>query len=164
MALRLYLLRHAHAVEEAPSDKERPLSDKGIKQVQQLVPELALRLLDRWQRPNKVLTSPALRALQTAKELLKQLQLKESLLLQVEEQLYPGSLFSYKKVVESLDDTYSNVMIVGHNPAISDFGAYLTQDPLFHMSKGMFVALSIELPQWKPLKAGCAKILYQLKP
>ena len=164
MALRLYLLRHAHAVEEAPTDKERPLSDKGIKQIQQLIPQLAPRILSQYQRPNKVLSSPALRALQTAKELLRQLQLRESLLLQIKEQLYPGTLFSYKRVVESLENTYSNALIVGHNPAISDFGAYLTQDPLFHMSKGMFVALQIEASQWKPLKAGCAKILYQLKP
>src|SRR5579863_4789246 len=62
----LYLIRHGIAVDRedpnCPPDTERPLTPKGMKRSQAAA--LGLRALD--VKPNAVLTSPWLRALQTA--------------------------------------------------------------------------------------------------
>jgi len=62
----LYLVRHGIAVDRedpsCPPDTERPLTPKGIKRTQAAA--LGLRALE--VKPNAVLTSPWLRALQTA--------------------------------------------------------------------------------------------------
>lgn len=62
----LYLIRHGIAVDRddpnCPPDTERPLTPKGIKKTHAAA--LGLRALD--VKPNAVLTSPWLRALQTA--------------------------------------------------------------------------------------------------
>jgi phosphohistidine phosphatase len=64
--MHLYLIRHGIAVDRedpnCPPDTERPLTPKGIKRTHAAA--LGLRALD--VKPNAVLTSPWLRAVQTA--------------------------------------------------------------------------------------------------
>jgi phosphohistidine phosphatase len=64
--LRLYLIRHGIAVDredpQCPPDKDRPLTPKGIKKTH----ASALGFLTLDAKPDFVLTSPWLRALQTA--------------------------------------------------------------------------------------------------
>lgn len=64
--MQLYLIRHGIAVDRedphCPPDTERPLTPKGIKRTRAAA--LGLQALD--VKPNAVLTSPWLRALQTA--------------------------------------------------------------------------------------------------
>jgi phosphohistidine phosphatase len=64
--MHLYLIRHGIAVDRedpnCPPDTERPLTPKGVKRA--LAAALGLRALDA--KPNAVLTSPWLRAVQTA--------------------------------------------------------------------------------------------------
>jgi len=64
--MHLYLIRHGIAVDrddpDCPPDTERPLTPKGIKKTHAAA--LGLRALE--VKPNAVLTSPWLRALQTA--------------------------------------------------------------------------------------------------
>jgi len=64
--IQLYLIRHGIAVDRedpnCPPDAERPLTPKGMKRSHSAA--LGLRALD--VKPNAVLTSPWLRALQTA--------------------------------------------------------------------------------------------------
>jgi phosphohistidine phosphatase len=64
--MHLYLIRHGIAVDredpDCPPDTERPLTPKGMKRSQAAA--LGLRALD--VKPNAVLTSPWLRAVQTA--------------------------------------------------------------------------------------------------
>lgn len=60
--MELLVIRHADALAEAPTDEERPLSDKGRKQSRAL--GHYLKRVDLV--PDTVLTSPYLRAVQTA--------------------------------------------------------------------------------------------------
>ena len=60
--MHLFLLRHAHAVDYAASDLARPLSEKGHQQTR----EVASVLLNYPTRPELVLSSTAVRAMETA--------------------------------------------------------------------------------------------------
>lgn len=58
----LFLLRHADALDRAPSDMERPLSEKGHRQAAKVAQHLAKAT----PRPALILSSPALRTMETA--------------------------------------------------------------------------------------------------
>src|SRR3954469_3978509 len=66
----LYILRHADAETEAPTDDERPLSRKGFEQADRVARFCRKNEI----RPALVLTSPLPRARQTAEPVARELQ------------------------------------------------------------------------------------------
>jgi len=110
--MQLYFLRHGEA--DWPGwtkpDDERPLTDFGKKEVQQVG-----RFLDRLKvKPDLVVTSPLPRALQTAEVAAEQLKAK----LRKDEALEPGFGISDLRTVLK---RYSSkaLMLVGHEPDFS---------------------------------------------
>src|SRR5262245_39335931 len=118
----LYLVRHASAEErgeEWPDDTKRPLTHKGIAKMRQ-----AVQGLDTLKTGIElVLTSPLVRARQTAELVVEGLKPKPSLdVLQV---LAPNELPA--RVAEALG-AYAgkkSIALVGHEPALGELGAWL---------------------------------------
>jgi phosphohistidine phosphatase len=121
--MNIYLLRHAHALDIGEqgieSDEERPLSDKGRKQVEVVadgVKRLGLKF-------DQVLTSPLRRARETAEQLCRLLGLPETALATCE-QLQPG--VPSKKLMKRVRPLEANeVLLVGHNPDLPEHAAWL---------------------------------------
>ena len=118
----LYLVRHAIAEDrgdEWPDDTKRPLTHKGIAKMRQIVLGL-----DRMQLGiEMVLTSPLVRAKQTADLLVEGLKPKPTLT--VLPVLAPGELPA--RVAEALG-AYAgrkSLALVGHEPALGELGAWL---------------------------------------
>jgi phosphohistidine phosphatase len=101
----LWLLRHAEAVDGLPDD-ERPLTDRGIRQAESVGRALA-RLET---RVEVCLTSPKLRALQTA-----QLACEPLGVTPVVEPALSGEPFDVQALTAGLED----VLLVGHDPSFS---------------------------------------------
>jgi phosphohistidine phosphatase len=124
--MNVLLIRHADAlpVGEGGShdDESRPLSDRGHAQCAPLA-----RALDRLSvRPGVVLTSPLLRARQTASGLLEHWNGTPPEL-RVAEELSPGRKKSkLAKVLRGL--TAETVALVGHMPDLAYFAAWLIGD------------------------------------
>jgi phosphohistidine phosphatase len=123
MAVDLYLIRHADALPlgegGTTDDADRPLSDEGRQQAQRLTEALQRHGI----RPAKVLTSPLLRARDTAEGILRHWTGDRPELVECPE-LKPG--FRQKRlarVLEKLDD--SSVALVGHQPDLGRWAAWL---------------------------------------
>ncbi len=101
----LWLLRHADAADGSPDD-QRPLTERGIRQAQDA--GLALARLD--VRLDVCLTSPKLRALQTAQRACEPLGLEPSV-----EPALGGEPFDVEELTAGLD----SVLLVGHDPSFS---------------------------------------------
>jgi phosphohistidine phosphatase len=101
----LWLLRHAEAAEGLPDD-ERPLTDKGVRQAE--AAGLALARLG--ERIDLCLSSPKLRALQTAERACEPLGIE----VRVEPAL-GGAPFDLEQLVAGL----GTVLLVGHDPSFS---------------------------------------------
>lgn len=101
----LWLLRHADAADGFPDD-ERPLTERGIQQAE--AAGLALERLE--VAIDACLTSPKLRALQTAQLACAPLKIEVT----VEPRL-SGGPFDVKALVAGL----GNVLLVGHDPSFS---------------------------------------------
>lgn len=123
--MNLYLLRHAHALDlgegGAETDEERPLSEEGYGQVARLA-----EALKKWDMSFEVvLTSPLVRAMQTAEALVKGMGATVEIV--TLEQLSPG--WSPKKLSKSLfarDE--ESILMVGHEPEISRQASRLIGD------------------------------------
>jgi phosphohistidine phosphatase len=117
----LFLVRHAHAEKGDPDDL-RQLSERGRDEAR----EVARQLAEHDTPPTLVLTSPLLRARQTA-ELIAQAADAE---LRVDERIAPG--LTPDLLLTTLGDEQGPVAVVGHQPDFSEIAFELTgSDPGF---------------------------------
>lgn len=118
----LSILRHAKSSWDYPdlSDFDRPLRNKGIKRTQ----KVCTYLLERKIEPDLVLSSKAIRAMDTAKQVVENLNLEKSIIQGVED-FYPGSTSAFFNAMKQTDVEVNHLMVVGHNPSITDFANQL---------------------------------------
>ncbi len=109
----LFLLRHAKSSWSDPgiSDQQRPLNKRGRHDA----PVMGSRLKERDECPDLILTSPAIRARDTA-ELFADA--SEGIVEQAE--LYFSSSGSIEDIIAGQDDQIQSLMLVFHNPDITN--------------------------------------------
>lgn len=159
--MNLYLLRHGLAVEPGATgmnDAERPLTPKGIRKIRKEAE--ALREME--VSFDVVLSSPLLRARQTAEVVAETLELSKKL--ECTETLLPAA--SPSKLVgylNHLDPPPEEVLLVGHEPSLSDLISLFISGQhgaAVLMKKGGICKLAVEA-----LHAGrCATLEWLLTP
>jgi phosphohistidine phosphatase len=114
---RLTLVRHAKADWSLPGqqDWDRVLNKRG----QQDAPEMARRLRSRKLKPDLILTSPAVRALTTASVMARELRVPAEQIA-ADERLYLADPAVIVQVVRELGGDAGHVMVVAHNPGITE--------------------------------------------
>jgi len=119
--VRLHLCRHAEAAPGEP-DELRELTPRGIEQAQ----DLGERLAELEDPPQLVVSSPLLRARQTAAEIGRALGAP----VQVAEELAPGATIDSLR--SAVDGHNGPVAVVGHQPDCSEIAyAVIGRDPGF---------------------------------
>jgi phosphohistidine phosphatase len=151
----LGLLRHAHAGDPTSwsrPDDLRPLTDKGRGQAERLGHLLASAGFV----PDAILTSPRVRAVQTAEIV------GEELGLPIRTDPRLGSFLDLGELEAILDDAGAPVrpILVGHDPDFSDLLVLLTGSPGLRLRKGAFALLDVE----RPLTAGSAELRWLIPP
>jgi phosphohistidine phosphatase len=116
--MRLYLVRHAKAAPGEP-DELRELTPAGEERAR----EVAMKLAADGVRPDVILTSPLVRARQTADELGRALGTP----VEVDERLAPGA--TAEGLREAVAGRGQVVMAVGHQPDCGEIAAELTGGP-----------------------------------
>ena len=108
----LVLWRHADAEIGGP-DLGRKLTKKGIKQSADIASWLKHRLLKPW----KVISSPAERAIQTAKALSSEIE--------IDHEISPGA--DHLKILSAVSwpNSIGTVVVVGHQPTLGDVVGHL---------------------------------------
>jgi len=122
LAVQLYLVRHAQAADGEP-DELRPLTAEGRRAARELGDCLAAEGI----RPDAVLTSPLLRARETAAEVARPAGLQA----EADERLAPGATAEDVKAAAS--ERGETIVVVGHQPDCSQIAAALTggEEPAF---------------------------------
>jgi phosphohistidine phosphatase len=112
----LYLVRHAKSdwSDPALSDPQRPLNARGRRDA----PAMARRLAQRYRRPQLLLSSPALRAMRTAEIFARGFGARRRDIV-VNPRLYASTAAALLRIVQTLDDRLTRVMLFGHNPELS---------------------------------------------
>ena len=153
--IELYFLRHAHAGDPEAwtgDDAARPLSDKGEKQAERLGTFLAGIGFT----PDAIISSPKLRAAQTAEIVAKHLGIQISF----DDRL--AGAFEVETLETLLGDAGDPVrpVVVGHDPDFSDVLAELSGASRLPMPKGALARVDIELP----LRAGGGTLRWLVPP
>lgn len=148
--MRLTLLRHAktEAQHSGQEDWDRMLEPRG----QRDAPEMARRLRERKLKPDLVITSPAVRALTTAQIFARELHLPAAKL-QQDERLYLASPKVLKEVIQELGGTAQHLMIVGHNPGLTEFADRISAERgIDNMPTCALYTVEFEIDDWSELE------------
>jgi phosphohistidine phosphatase len=142
----LLLLRHAKASRDDSGvpDHDRPLKASGkqdAKQIGRLLREANLI-------PSLIVSSTALRARKTASKAAKQMDYQRAI--ELSDCLYLSTPRDHLKVVQSLPDAEDRVMLVGHNPGISQFLSELT-DTAAELSTAELAQIELPIKRWADL-------------
>ncbi len=151
----LTLLRHAKSSWEMPSlaDSDRPLNERGERDA----PVMAKRIVSARIRPSLILSSPAVRAWTTAKVVAKELHYPLEFL-QREKDLYLASSERMLDIISRQDEGFNSLMLVGHNPGLTDLANYLVPDLTGNLPTCGVVSVRIDCDTWE-LRQDVAKEL-----
>jgi phosphohistidine phosphatase len=161
-AMNLYVLRHGIAVEPGTPgferDSDRPLTPEGKRRLRQIA--AAMKKMDL--RFDLILSSPFLRAKQTAEIIAESLKLKKQP--GFSDALTPdGNPKALIRQLNELKPVPENVLLVGHEPYLSCLISLLTTgrvDLMMDFKKGGLCKLEIE----KLSHAWCAILVWLLMP
>jgi phosphohistidine phosphatase len=140
----LHVVRHAKASWdfEGTADIDRTLKSKGIRNAYTISRKLKLTNLV----PDKIFTSPAIRALHTAVIFARVFEypLPEVEICPV---LYESSVDKILDMIRRTEDQYASVMIFGHNPDFTDLVNAFLKTPVDMPTSGV-VTLVFNTGQW----------------
>tara|TARA_R110002049_G_scaffold78774_5_gene200531 strand:+ start:8258 stop:8758 length:501 start_codon:yes stop_codon:yes gene_type:complete len=141
----LTIVRHAKSNwdDHSLSDKERPLNLRGKRDA----PEMAERITAAGIRPSLIISSPAVRAWSTARAIARNLSYPLEFL-QRENALYLASLDRILDIVCAQDAGFNNLMVVGHNPGLTDFANYLSPNLTDNLPTAGVVCVTFEQDDW----------------
>ncbi len=141
----LYLIRHAKAAQEEPglADAKRPLIKTGIERTKKIVEYL----LDNSVIFDLMIASHATRAMETAKLMAARMEYPEDKIM-CDKRIYCNDLQAFFDILFGLDDSISDVAIVGHNPLITEFANYFLDDKIVSMPTSSVVCIEIDTDQW----------------
>lgn len=163
---RLFLLRHAQAVNSANTDKERALSETGVRQAFALgkkMSELGLK-------PQMSLCSPAVRTVQTLEAVCKSSGL--TIPSSKPEKIYNSQVGLLLSAIQSVAPQVESLLLVNHNPAIHQL-AFMLAGPgkeadLQNLSAGYapctLSVLDFDTNNWKMVSADTGKLSFLIPP
>lgn len=159
----LYIVRHAIAVEAGTpgyeDDSQRNLTDKGRKKMV----KIAQGLKELEERLDLILTSPYLRAMQTANLLRKAFNLKKNKVIETEHLTPMGYA---DQLIHEVNEKYGElerIALVGHEPSLSALASVLVageSDISLTLKKGGVCRLSVGSLQY----GRCATLDWLLSP
>lgn len=157
----LLFMRHAWSVVTQPgqTDSERSLTTRGRLEA----PMVARALRQRGVHPEFIVSSPAVRALTTARLVAEELQLAHDAIL-LEPALYEASAEHYLDIVNGLPDVMRSVLLVGHNPGLTEFVNVLAPGAVGEMPPSGIAVIGIDRDRWSQVRAGCGTLLLVERP
>ncbi len=160
----LYLLRHAKSSwkDNNLDDIKRPLKKRGHFQADLLSDHLSSLIPP----PQQVLCSPALRTRETLKYFLEVWPLKKEAI-HFEKALYLAEKEALFESVQALPAKSEIVLIVGHNPGLSDFARKLLlpeSEELETLRTCAFLQIDFDVKSWTQVTAHTGSLKLNLRP
>lgn len=151
----LYIVRHSKAVKDFDiPDFDRTLVDQGRDDAYQV----ACRLREQGVAPSVFISSPAARAMETAKIFsvvfkypAKKIRVRKALYDQIDVLLYID-------IVHELADTVNAAVIFGHNPSLTDFVKCLADDFRNELPTTGVIGIEFDTTSWKNITKKSGKI------
>lgn len=153
----LYLVRHAKSSWDYPEldDIDRPLSKRGKRNA----PEMGKRLAAQNILPQQLITSPAKRALATARKIADEIGFPREAI-GLEEKLYLASVEDIVEVIQKADDAAGSLMLFGHNPGFTDTANRLCGSDIYNIPTCGVVGIQFDADSWAGVAEGEGRFLF----
>ena len=158
---RVIIVRHAKAVPYGyDNDFTRDLSDRGERDSKAIGNELQKMGV----QPDMFISSPAKRAIKTARNFANSLNFDQSLIVENED-IYDGlTTTGFIELNHRLPETAQIVFFFGHNPGFHYFVSNLATDFYGDMPTCSTVAIDFDVTGWPQVKARTGKVAFHLVP
>ena len=155
------LMRHAKSSWEdaLQSDRSRPLIQKGIDRTHKMIEHLKSQGFS----PDFILTSPAVRALETARIMAGAFGI-ENEYFREEPHIYTADPDDFYDFCFGLPETCSHVLMVGHNPTISWFANNFLEPKISFLPTSGMVSIEFEAEKWEKLPVSTHNMKFVLFP
>ena len=141
----LYLVRHAKASLENRNERDidRPLVDEGLKRTKHIIDFLYKNHTSL----DLIISSPAVRAYATAHIIARALNFPFENI-KKERTVYDGDADKITNLFYDLSKNIEKLMIVGHNPSITNFANLLLPDPIDYLPTSGLVCIQFDANSW----------------
>lgn len=158
---RLVMVRHAKSVPYGYDDDfNRDLRDRGKNDAKLVSTELKKRDVI----PDMMVSSPAKRAMKTARIFAENLGVEKNQIREVEE-IYEGLTTSeFLELVKELPDEVETAFFFGHNPGFYYFVNNLLRSFKGEMPTTSTVAIDFDVQAWREVEARTGEFVFQLIP
>ena len=145
----LLIFRHAKSSwnDMSLSDRDRPLNNRGKSDA----PIMGERLKSSGYQCDLLISSPAVRALTTAKTVANAIGYPEKNIL-IDESLYMADIEDYLDVIGKIDEKVTHLMIVSHNPGSEELVEYFTSEQFEKFPTAAYALIEIE-GSWSKINA-----------
>ena len=153
----LYLTRHAKSSWGNPglADIDRPLNSRGKK----AAPLMGKLIMDKGEKPELLISSPANRAFSTAKVFASAMGLHETDVL-IKDTIYGAGVHQLLNLVHDVDDLYNSIMLFGHNPTFTSFGNMVSGENIMNIVTCGVVRIDFEFSSWKNIDFNSGRMIY----
>jgi len=127
-------------------DMHRPLSSVGIEKIK----KTAISSKDQFISSEIIFTSSANRALYTSILLSKNLSINYSKI-KISDKLYTFDSSEVMEFIETIDNIYSNVVLVGHNPAYTEISNYFSENKILNLPTARWFSLKFRSDNWSDI-------------
>ena len=108
---------------------------------------MGARLARRKHKPNLIVSSPAVRALETARIIARKLGYPRKDIA-VEDRLYGAGVAELLEVIRNTDESVTTLMLFGHNPGLTELANHLGPRPIPNLPTCGVLHLRFETETW----------------
>jgi phosphohistidine phosphatase len=157
----VYLVRHAKSSWKHPelSDSERPLNKRGKHDA----PFMGRLLKQREEIPELMISSPAKRALSTAKLFADEFKYPKNKI-RVSDKLYMAGIMDFFDVIEDTEKLIKRIMVFSHNPGITDLLNYLSGSNIENVPTSGTARIDFDTGSWKDIKKAKGELKFLISP
>jgi phosphohistidine phosphatase len=157
----IYIARHAKSSwnkKDLP-DEKRPLLEKGKKRTKKVIDFLLKKDI----KVDYIISSHAVRAYETAKIFAHALKYPVDQI-KIDSHIYFATGDSLMDQFFDLSGRFNSVMIVGHNPTLTDFVNQFLKEPIDNLPTSGVVSISFDTDQWEQIPLAKKKTNFILFP
>ncbi len=151
----LILVRHAKSDWDSAvaTDQERTLNKRGLHDA----PMMGRRMADAGIRPDLIISSSATRAWTTAQLIATEISYNRDKI-NIRSEIYDAGLHDLTTIVHGLDSSLQQVMLVGHNPAITTLVNWLSDSSITNIPTCGIATLQIAA-SWEDSTQAAAELI-----
>jgi len=153
----LIVIRHAKSDWNRSSlaDIDRPLNNRG----EHDAPLIGDILKFRGVEPDLIVTSPARRALETAKLIAKAVGYDSEAII-VRDGIYQQETSVLVELIRSLDDIHNRVYLIGHNPHLTELINRLAGESIGNIPTCGAVSIEFQIDSWAYVMDGSGRLAF----